>query len=103
MNNSDMVILENWSVCRTKTFYDAPEMSVIRLNGTCFGSRKYKDGSRILTNRIIFYDEQKDIFITATKGVYRLGKVDPEYEKLFPNALNRILASLKKDETQEYN
>jgi hypothetical protein len=86
--------LENWSiVIRNFDPYKAPELLGQYLHGEVYDSVRFKDGSRITTSRIVgVYGE---LIETKSGNRYELGIIDSEYEKLYPDAKNRLLKSLK--------
>lgn len=85
--------LENWSLVDEP--YSAPEENRIRLAGTVYDREGFQDGEKVITSRPKQVTED-DKVVTFTGSIYELGEVDPEYEKLYPNARERLLSSLKK-------
>lgn len=88
--------LENWSI----GYYSheatlAPELRRAALQGKVYGHPRFVDGENITTTAIKeLIDEDK---IKTTSGsIYELGKVDPQYEKEYPDARNRLIASFSK-------
>lgn len=81
--------LENWSVVQTELDpYQSPEMQKKYLHGTVFGHDKFPDGDIITTSSIVQAIDKK--IYTRSGSVYSLGVVDPEYEKLYPRAKQRL-------------
>jgi len=83
--------ITNWSITYRPNIdaYTAPELITMHLQGKV-------DGEQRLTSAIIgkrSVDEDVSI-VTEDETHYLLGQVDPEYEKQFPNALLRVLATL---------
>ena len=89
--NKNIITLNNWAVIQFESEYTPPEMIALHFKGNVFGHPKFKDGSPIITTEIVSY--KNNIFTTYSGSQYKLGEVDPEYEKIFPNALERILKS----------
>ncbi len=88
--------LENWGLCCGQALrnpYMAPELQKIYLCGTVYGHPNHQDGKFITTSRVIAVRKKghrETMVDTRSGSVYVLGTVDPEYEKLFPNALQRV-------------
>lgn len=78
--------LDSWSLRPVDHPYVAPENNLSCLAG------QLEDGRRIVTSMPICRDG--DIVITASGSRYRLGRPHPDYERRFPGAKNRFLASL---------
>jgi len=92
------VRLENWSlVTRVSNPYQAPELGVPCLHGLVYGHPKLPDGYEMSSSRVV-KTEGEDI-ITESGTHYELGQIDPEYEKIYPNAKQRLIESLKKIES----
>lgn len=85
------MILRNWSVVIAEEFdpYKAPELYAARLHGNVYGHHKFVDGAEITTSRVVGVTE--NAVLTNSGSTYELGEVNPEYEKLFPDARKRIL------------
>lgn len=82
-------LLQNWGVVYLR--YDpylAPELRGQALCGT-----RVEDGKTITTSRIVGKTVDNDI-VTNSGSIYELGAVDPVYEEMFPNALDRFVKSL---------
>ena len=73
-------VLENWSLQAVGRAYDAPETYQAILVGDI-------DGKTVNTSRITEIVEDG---VYTRNSFYELGEVDPEYEKEFPNARQRI-------------
>jgi hypothetical protein len=87
--------LENWSVVFSETDpYLAPELQKIALHGNVYGHPRFDDGSSVTTSTI--KELRGELIITNSGSEYELGEVDPEYEKRYPEARQRIFKSLKK-------
>jgi hypothetical protein len=86
--------LENWSVvCKNYDPYLAPELYQSALYGNVFGHPRFDDGDGVTTSSLV--GKQGEIIITKSGSEYELGIVDPDYEKKYPDAKNRLLNSLK--------
>ena len=100
MNNTkaEPYQLENWAlVCRPspeENPYLAPEQRSARLTGLCFGNPRFMQGELITTSRLIA--APSDDIVQTMNSFYRLGKPDPAYEKLLPNAKQQIIELLRK-------
>lgn len=88
-------ILRNWSVCASFDLYTPPELQAPRLQGEVYGHPKYLDGSIIVASKVLGYDEKTKEVICFSRR-YKLGRINPKYAKLFPNARRRVMASLRK-------
>jgi hypothetical protein len=88
------ITLENWSIIDFGSAYYAPEQLTTHFKGNAYGHPNFEDGEPVITTRIISFNH--GIFETFSESQYVLGKVDPEYEKLYPNALLRVIASVKR-------
>ncbi len=86
--------LENWSIVCRYDPYRAPELQSSILRGNVFGDPRFEDGARIDISAIDCID--RDEIVTCSGRRFQLGTVDPEYEKAFPNAKQRLLDSLAK-------
>jgi hypothetical protein len=88
--------LENWSVTYTnESLYDPPEVWDYRLQGKVYGHPNFPDGDFIVISVPLGWDEETKEVICLSRR-YKLGKVNPAYNKQFPNARKRVIASLKK-------
>lgn len=88
-----MIRMENWSVCYYPTDpYGSPEQCTAILRGQVYGHPRFSEGQNISTSSIVGKIDDK--VATASGSVYILGEVDPNYEKLFPNARKRLFESL---------
>lgn len=85
--------IEKWSIVTKSSPYTAPEMIVGRLHGAVYGHQRFHDGEIITTSPIMGNDGE--LIITKSLSKYELGVVDPEYDKLYPNARIRLFESLK--------
>ena len=86
--------LENWSIIQDDSDpYKAPEIRKQLLVGDVYGSAKFKDGKTIQVSRVIA-SNGINIVVTNSGNKYKLGEVDPEYLKAYPNAKQRLINSL---------
>lgn len=76
--------LENWAVVYNGDPYTAPELRTQSLAGTRYGKS-------ITTSMII---GKSGNCIVTRNSLYMLGKVDPNYEAVYPNARGRLFESL---------
>lgn len=79
--------LENWSAVRGA--YKAPEQGGY-LIGDVYGHPTRPDGRCIRTSTIVKIDPVAETIETRSGSIYELGKVDPDYEKVFPGARARV-------------
>lgn len=95
--------LENWSVVLVwprGAFIQIPEHGRQALSGNVYGRTRFQSGEPMLPGESITtspfkeYDAENDAVVTLNGSRYRLGTVDPEYEKQFPNAKERLVNSL---------
>lgn len=87
--------LENWSfTAKGNDGFKAPEQLIPCLQGNVFGhsNPKNHDGKFIATSRLM--GKRNGRVVTQTGSEYELGEVDPNYEKAFPNAKERLLSKL---------
>ncbi len=90
--------LENWALCYQGDQYTAPELRKPILSGNVFNhplaTTRHPDGKFIVTSTIIGKRGRKVITKSGTE--YLLGKVNPDYEKQFPNARQRVFRNIPK-------
>lgn len=84
-----MPTLRNWSIA-TENPYQAPELA--RPCGLVYDHPTIPDGSHIRTSRPVA--RRGDVLLTESGREYRLEGIDPMYEEAFPDARERLLASL---------
>lgn len=89
-----MARIENWAVVvdQSKHRYQAPEQWRYFLTGKVFDHPRFTDGETVTTTSITGKREGK--VVTLSGSEYELGTPAPDYEKFFPNAKDRCLASL---------
>lgn len=96
-----VVRIENWSVVsREDDEYIPPEAEIPCLSGNVFGHPHFNDGERVSTSDIIGCDEKEEVIICGSRR-YKLGAVDPDYEREFPDAKRKLLKSLPGEQNQE--
>ena len=89
-----MIRINNWSIVGDT--YSAPELQRLCLKGEVYGHPRIEDGEMVKTSSIKGLDGEHIISYSGTK--YQLGSVDPDYEKLYPGAKERLLKVLRKKE-----
>ncbi len=86
--------LENWALVNRDP-YLAPELATFSLVGGVYGDPTREPGKRIITSMVV--GKVGEYVKTFSGSFYKLGAVDPEYEKLFPNAKQRLFDILPED------
>jgi len=79
--------LENWSIV-FKDPYQAPECRKSYLQGNIYGREDIEDGKFVTTSSIIKTED--NLVYTKSGSLYELGEPNVEYEKLYPNAKERL-------------
>jgi hypothetical protein len=88
------MILENWAIVSIPSDpYQPPELWPRYLQGNVFGHHRFEDGTPITTSKIMSVSVEDKTITTYSGSVYTLGAVDPEYEKVHPNAAERVWQS----------
>lgn len=90
----NIVRIENWKVVVRGDSYIAPELMDQCLHGNVFGHPKKPDGSEVTTSAIVGWDANTRTVITKSGTHYLCGEIDPEYEKVYPDARQRMVNSL---------
>lgn len=85
----NVIRMENWSIIGIAP-HSSPEQC-LRIQGEAHGYSEYSDGSRIMSSTIERVDSENELLIGMSGRLYQLGKVNEEYEELFPNAFERIM------------
>lgn len=85
--------IEGWSLIGGFDPYQAPELQSVKLLGHVYGHPNHHDGKLIMTSNVTGIVD--DDIITYSGSRYVLGAIYPEYSKLYPNAKERLLATLK--------
>ena len=87
-----MITLKNW--CVGGDNWTAPECRAYHLYGEVYGHPNFEDGASVKTSRIVAIEDKGDHkeVSTGSGSVYVLYKddVNPEYEKEYPNAYERL-------------
>lgn len=89
---SGVMRLEDWGVVGHDDPYTAPECRKYRLHGKVYGHPRFKDGDSVTTSSID--KTEGKLILTRSGSKYELGKVNSEYEALYPNAEERLFSSL---------
>jgi hypothetical protein len=88
--------LKNWSYGSGEVNpYTPPELIVTRLAGNVYNypnPNRHPDGKFITTSAVM--GKRNGKVVTYSGSEYELLDVDPEYEKLFPNAKERLMNRL---------
>lgn len=88
--------INNWAmVTKSLSPYHAPEQGIQCLNGNVENHPRHEPGKNVDTTEVIGQTAESYI-VTRSGSVYELGEPAPAYEKAFPNAKQRVLASLPK-------
>ena len=85
--------IEGWSLIGDFDPYQAPELQSVKLLGHVYGHPNHHDGKLIMTSNVTGIVDDDIIIYSGSR--YVLGAIDPEYSKLYPNAKERLLATLK--------
>ena len=85
-----MIEINNWSVCHhPRDAMLPPEARNQVLHGDVLEDGKAK---KVLTSYI--KAKRGECIVTSSGSHYKLGTIDPEYEKAYPNAKNRLWNTL---------
>ena len=106
-----MIRIENWSVgLDPRNAYVAPELRRLVLFGTVTGHPLHDSGKELTTSALDHWDRTSVLdrwdsnggyVVTASGTHYVLGDPDPAYEAKYPNARQRLILSLLKENTRE--
>ena len=88
MNN--IPTLENWYIGARNDPYAAPECIDSKICGTIYNHPDIPDGEFIAVSIAVDYDIDNDELICISRR-YKLGQVDKQFEKAYPNAKNRLI------------
>ena len=89
-----MVKLENWSIrSRPLGQLQPPEGAGTCLHGFVIGHPQHQDGKQVFTSLVAA--RHADRVLTRSGSEYELGETDPDYERLYPSARQRLLARLE--------
>jgi len=80
--------LNNWYIS---------ELAYGSVCGEVSNNPNFKNGENIHTSKVIGWDEENQA-VETLNSKYILEEPDPDYEKTFPNAKERFINQLKKDE-----
>ena len=85
--------LEQWGVVGIPSHpFEAPELWTQRLTGNTVGDTRRKDGTAVTTAPI--EGKRNGKVVTMSGSEWELGEVAEEYERLYPDARNRLMGSL---------
>lgn len=79
---TNTVRLENWSIVMV------PGVGP-RLSGTVYGHPRLKDGEKIVVSSILERNRDNNT-VQTMNTLYVLGHVDPEWDRLYPDSVNRF-------------
>ena len=95
-----MAKLERWSIVNHILDPDvSPVVQEHCLYGIVSGHPSIKDGHIMLTSHITSLEG--DLVVTFLGTKFELGEIDPEYEKEFPGAKEKLFNSLREKESDE--
>ena len=87
--------INNWCVTAQADAYTPPEGIRECLGGEVVNHPKYPNQVKsLLTSAIVGYED--GCIKVASGHLYELGTVDPDYEKAYPNAYQRLIDGAKK-------
>lgn len=90
-----MLRLEEWYIAgNQRSPYDAPELWIPCLCGRVYDHPLHEDGKELITSAVIGKTNDGKIR-TRSGSLYELGKVREDYYNLYPNAMERLLKTLK--------
>lgn len=85
--------LKNWAVAsKGKDQYTPPELWVPVLVGNTYGHPKFPEGHEITTSHI--KGKRDGCVVTHSGSEYELLDIDPNYEKLYPDAREKLFSTL---------
>lgn len=89
---SATIQIEDWGVVdlESHNVYTPPEYRAHGLYGKVFGHPNFPDKCAVTSSAIVGRDIKNLTITTASGRIYKLGKPAEEYERLYPNALQRI-------------
>jgi len=91
--------LQNWSLrSRPWGLLRSPEEVGSCLYGQVIGHPLHRTGKEALTSTVLGL--HADCVVTRSGSEYELAEPDPDYERLFPNARQRLLARLALSEPE---
>ena len=82
-----MLKIEDWAILGHPLGITVP-----KLNGKVYGHTKFVEGESIITSAII--GKRNGRVVTKSGSEYILGKVNLDYEREYPGALERVMESL---------
>ena len=85
--------VERWCVVsRMEYGFQPPDIGKHCLQGFVHGHQFHTDGKGVTTSRMVGRNGNR--VVTKSGSEYELGEPDPAYEAQYPNAKERLLASL---------
>jgi hypothetical protein len=79
--------IENWSL--VAPLYSAPEEGGY-IKGNVYDNPKFPDGHHVVTSAVVNIDPIAKTVTTRSGSVYKLGAVDADWDKEYPDAENRF-------------
>lgn len=90
-------VLKNWAVGVEWSGYTAPELRSMHLTGAVYDRAGFDDGAVVVTSALKKVERVDGVVYGHTaNSIYRLEDVDPTYEKMFPNVVERLIESSAK-------
>ena len=81
--------LERWAVIQGEVDpYQPPELAKRYISGMVYGNIEFPEGYFVRTSELLFVEDGHAF--TKSGSIYKLGDVHPDYEKRYPNALERL-------------
>jgi len=97
---ANIIILDDWAAlyCPTNTKYTPPEHFRFRLTGKATGHPEFKNGSTVTSSPVISVirdiDDDQVVIGVQSGRFYRLGSINADYERAFPDARNRLIDAI---------
>jgi hypothetical protein len=85
----ETILIEEWALI------DNPLTGQTHLQGKVYSHPTYRDGIVVVTSPIIGGNAKEKIVNTFSGSHYLLGKVNEDYEKMFPDAEARVLKQIQ--------
>lgn len=94
MTTATVIRIEDWGVVDLEphNVYTPPECRAHGLHGKVFGHPNFPNECAVTSSAIVGRNIKNLTITTASGRIYKLGKPAEEYERLYPNALQRIFA-----------
>ena len=84
-----MIRIEDWAVI------ESPFTGETHLSGKVYGHPTYRDGVSVVSSSIVGGNAKEKVIITMSGSHYTLGQVNENYEKIFPNAEERVWKAIQ--------